>query len=509
MSFKEVKELRKEGKLQEALAMANADLEHQPDNIWNKRSMGWVIYDFAKEASSKNDFDALKQNIEKLISLNLPEDEKMLYSNFVWPIAKYLFHIGSKEDYNRQEVTTLFNLCQSIPFEKPSDNYSILLKSFLKFSHTWSSFKEFVHWWDLKNLRPEDYLKETLPNGKTVMALAEQLYIAYARKLLEGEGANPFDLNKVVNKKQVIAFLEKLDILIEKHPEYQYPAYFKAKLLLTLGSNEDVLSAFLPFAKKKKNEFWVWELMAEIFHSDPKKAIACYSKALCCKVSPEFLVKTRQHFAKILIDQKLFSEAKTEIEKAIKIRVEQGWKLPIEITNWQNEKWYPEAKDLGHNDAFYKSHISEAEVLLFHDVRPEVGIIEFVNKDKKVLNFLVSKEIHGFFKYEGLIKNPLIGDAIELRLEKRIGDEGAYYFVFSASRTLETPSSEIKKAFEGTIRKKDENDFAFVDDIFIEPSIVKGLGLTHGSFAKGFAILSYNRKKATWSWKAREIKTSK
>ncbi len=506
MSFKEVKELRKEGKLQEALAMANADLELQPDNIWNKRSLGWVIYDFAKEATSKNDFNALKQNIEKLITLNLPEDEKMLYSNFVWPIAKYLFQIGGKEDYSRQEVTTLFNLCKSIPFEKPSDNYSILLKSYLKFSHTWSLFKECIDWWGLENLRVEDYLKETLPNGKTVMALAEQVYIAYARKLLEGEGVNTFDLNKVVNKEQVTAFLEKLDVLIEKHPEYQYPAYFKAKLLLTLGSGEDVLSAFLPFAKKKKNEFWVWELMAEIFHSDINKVVACYSKALSCKVSPEFLVKTRHHFAKILLDQKLFNEAKTEIVKVVKIRVENGWKVPVEITNWQNENWFSEAKDLGHNDVFYKSHITEAEVLLFHDVKPVIGIIEFVNKDKKVLNFLVSKEIHGFFKYEGLINNPYIGEAIELRLEKRTGEEEEYYFVLSASKTIKAPSHDIKKAFEGSIRKKDDIDYAFVGDIFIEPSIVKGLGLTQGTQTKGIAILSYNRKKDAWSWKAIEIK---
>lgn len=505
MSFKEVKELRKEGKLQEALAMAIADLEVQPDNIWNKRSMGWVIYDFAKEAASKNDFNTLNQNIEKLIALNLPEEEKMLYSNFVWPIAKYLFHIGSKEDYNRQEVTTLFNLCKSIPFEKPSDNYSILLKSFLKFSHTWSSFKECVDWWGFENLRPEDYLKETMPNGKTLMALAEQVYIAYARKLLEGEGVNPFDLNKVVNKEHVTAFLEKLDLLIEKHPEYQYPAYFKAKLLLTLGTGEDVLSAFLPFAKKKKNEFWVWELMAEIFDSDINKVIACYSKALSCKVSPEFLVKTRQHFAKILVNQKFFDEAKTEIAKVVNIREENGWKVPVEITNWQNEKWFAEAKDLGNNDVFYKSRISEAEVLLFHDVKPVIGIVEFVNKDKKVLNFLVNKEIHGFFKYDGLIHNPSIGEALELRLEKRKGEEDVYYFVLTASKTFELPSHDIKKDFEGTIRKKDDIDYAFVGDIFIEPSIIKELDLTQGSQVKGVAILSYNRKKDAWSWKAIEL----
>ena len=39
MSFKEIKELRQAGKLEEALQMANQALETDPDNIWNKRSV--------------------------------------------------------------------------------------------------------------------------------------------------------------------------------------------------------------------------------------------------------------------------------------------------------------------------------------------------------------------------------------------------------------------------------------------------------------------------------------
>ena len=35
MSFKEIKELRQAGKLDEALQMANQALETEPENIWN------------------------------------------------------------------------------------------------------------------------------------------------------------------------------------------------------------------------------------------------------------------------------------------------------------------------------------------------------------------------------------------------------------------------------------------------------------------------------------------
>ena len=45
MSFKEIKDLRKAGKLDEALKMANQDLETDSDNIWNIRAAAWVYYD--------------------------------------------------------------------------------------------------------------------------------------------------------------------------------------------------------------------------------------------------------------------------------------------------------------------------------------------------------------------------------------------------------------------------------------------------------------------------------
>ena len=48
MSFKEIKELRQAGKLNEALQMANQALEADRENIWNKRGAAWVYYDLLK-----------------------------------------------------------------------------------------------------------------------------------------------------------------------------------------------------------------------------------------------------------------------------------------------------------------------------------------------------------------------------------------------------------------------------------------------------------------------------
>lgn len=49
MSFNEVKALREAGKLEEALQMAQQNLEAQSDNIWNKRAIAWVYYSTLKK----------------------------------------------------------------------------------------------------------------------------------------------------------------------------------------------------------------------------------------------------------------------------------------------------------------------------------------------------------------------------------------------------------------------------------------------------------------------------
>lgn len=266
MSFKEVKELRTTGKLSEALELAQKALEQDSTNIWNKRSLAWVYYEFIKQNSNIQQFEVFKEYLNKLLELNLPVDEKMIFDYCAYQIGKLIKSFNSSDRTDLGRLNELFVLVQTMNFSKPSEAYTFLYKMFHKFHDVWSGHIKFVDWWGFENFRNEDFLSEEY-NGKKIMSLVEQAYIAYSKKLIEGESkiVDGLILPKSIDKVKITEFLTKLDVIVESHPEYQYPPYFKAKLLLALGDNENVLSAFLPFARKKRNDFWVWDLLSEHF----------------------------------------------------------------------------------------------------------------------------------------------------------------------------------------------------------------------------------------------------
>ncbi len=503
MSFKEIKELRKAGKLDEALEMANQALEAEPENIWNKRAAAWVYYDYLKKYSQPDSFDAFKENLIKIKDLQLPEDEKMVFDNCAWQIGKLVFGLQNAKHVDYGKINELFEIIRDFHFTKPSEAYSFIYKAFHKGYQNWSKYLEFADWWDLNNLRSEDYLKEEY-NGEKIMSIAEQVYIAYSKKLLEGNPLDPLGQQRVIDKEKIQSFLTKLDSLIEKHPEYQYPPYFKAKLLLALGSDENVLSAFLPFAKQKRNDFWVWELMAEIFPNDKEIQFACYCKALSLNTPEEYLVKLRQTFAEMLIEKQMYNEAKTEIQKIIVTREKKEWKLPNQIVQWTEQEWYKSATTKKDNQGLYSSHIKKAEEIFFQDVPEELVVVEFVNDNKKMLNFVKDKQKFGFFNYSSQLDKPQIGDMLKVRFN---GDgQDGFYKILSAKKAEPNLTTDAIRRFEGILKVIPPQNFGFVDDIFIETKLIKNNNLTDGQPVDGRAIISFNKKKNNWGWKAIEIK---
>ena len=502
MSFKEIKELRQAGKLEEALQMANQALVAEPDNIWNKRAAVWVFYEFLKKYSKPDSFDAFKEYLIKIKDLQLPEAEKMVFDNCAWQIGSMVFSLQKTEPVDYGKINDLFEIIRDFHFTKPSEAYSFIYKAFHKGYQNWSRFLDFADWWNFENLRSEDYLKEEF-NGKKMMSIAEQAYIAYSKKILEGDPIDPFGQQRIIDRAKIQLFLPKLDTLIDSHPDYQYPPYFKAKLLLALGSDEDVLSAFLPFAKQKRNDFWVWELMAEIFSADKDIQFACYCKALSLKTPEDFLVKLRQTFAEMLIDKGMYSEAKTEIQKAIATRVKHEWKLPNQISHWTEQEWYNSAAVKIDNQNLYANYIKKAEEILYQDIPEELIVVEFLNENKNILNFVKDKQKFGFFNYSGHLTKPQIGDILMVRFNG--GGQELFYKILTAKKADSNLTSEAIQNFEGTLKVISSQKFGFVTDIFIEPKIIAEKQLNDGEIVKGRAILSFNKKKNEWGWKAIEI----
>ena len=541
MPAKEIKELRQTGKLDEALVMAKAELadamspiyindsltgqliDIKADLLWPKRNLSWVYYEYLKQNQSIENFDNFISYLIEIKNLQLPVEEKMLFEQLSWQIGKMVFALLKTQPVDINKGMQLFEVVKHFHFPKPTEGYSFLFKGFHKILKDSDKYIEFVDWWGLENFMPEDFQKESLPDGKEVMAIAEQAYITYTKHLLPKEilidNTNVHLLDEakqksamvffekglkiktiLFDKEKALNFLPFLSKIVDDYPQFQYPGYFNAKLLLALGDKDNMLESLLPFAKKKRNDFWVWDILSEAFSSDLDKVLACYCKALSCKSPEEMLVNLRQRMAGLLISKNLFNEAKTEIDLLVAARNTNGFKTPNDVTSWQSKEWYKNAVTKKSNIDFYKQYLPAAEALLFSDTPEETVIVEFVNSDKKMLNFIASETKFGFFKYDRFFRDVKVGDTLKVRFQG--GSNGGMHQIYTA---IKVNDDYFKKQFmkeeEGNIRIPLGKSFGFLNDIFVHPSIIKKLNLSDGSHLNGLAIKSYNQEKKLWGWK--------
>ena len=495
MPAKEIKELRQAGKLAEAYAMAKAELEADLSNIWGKRNLSWVLYAQLDELASN--LDAFIEKINEVKELDLPASEEMFFENISIVISKAARVITHEATLDINKMHRLFDAIKELSLKRNSKWFSVLFNAMHKGMKESYRYIEFADWWDFNNFRPEDFQKEKMPNGKEVMAIAEQAYIAYAKHLLPKQTHHG---EIIFNKEKAEAFLPVLSQIVEDYPQFQYPAYFNAKLLLALGNKDNMLESLLPFAKKKRNDFWVWEILAEAFSSDPEKVFACYCKALSCNSPEEMLVSLRQKMAKLLIVKNLYSEAKTEINLLVRARNEHGFKLPIEVTNWLDMDWYKTAIASKSNFGFYKTYIPVAEALLFSDIPEVTVIVDFVNSDKKMLNFIASETKFGFLKYDRFLSEVKVGDTLKVRFQGG-SNEGMHQLYTVVKVNEDALKKQFMKEVPGVVRIPTGKPFGFMDDVFIHPSLVTKYKLTDGMQFTGKAIKSYNQEKKQWGWK--------
>ena len=543
MPAKEIKELRQAGKLEEAYALAQKELRQAIDShketdveeilkskkylkelegkifdydlekasvmevllnshvIWQKRNISWVYYDHMKQNNSPENFVSFIYWLNEIKKLQLPIEEEILYEQLSWQVGKMAFSL-IKSNPNKYPDSNngihLFEAIQSFHFPKPSEGYSFLFKALHKCLKETVIYIQFADWWNFKNFRPEDFQKEKMPNGREVMSIAEQAYIAYAKHLLPKQ---EMDGSIIFNKEKTLAFLPLLEVIVENYPQYQYPGYFQAKLLLALGDNtEHVLTILLPFVKRKRNDFWAWDVLSEVYKDDEEKVHACYCKALSLRSPQEMLVNLRQRMATIFINKKLFNEAKTEIEHLSASRGKEGWSLPNIVSHWMQQEWYVAAQAKKSNIDYYTQYSHLADELLYNDKPEETVIVDFVNTDRKILNFIASETQYGFFKYERFFSDVKVGDILKVRFQAG-SNEGMHQLYTAIKVNDDAFSTQFMKEVSGVVRIPAGKLFGFMDDVFIHPSLVTKYKFIDGMQFTGKAIKSFNREKKQWGWK--------
>lgn len=406
MTSKEVFEKRKAGQVHEAYKMAQELIRENPNDSWNIKALCYCLIDLIKEASTRNDTNALRNFIAELNGLNIDQYDSILvksvnhakslgnpqtkmiaeakalskqdrhndsanayrtalrnfpndstiHEGLAWElyrVGKELFGMGKIDVFKAKQ---LLNEYIKLKNERPSRLHSLFLRYADKLiGNEGFNLVAFLRLWGLNNLTHEDYEPFQADNGKSYPSIAEKVIQHAAKDALS---------KKIVDDMRYM--LTYIDNAIDAFPENFWLIYYKAKLLLGVGENREAYEFAISIAKAKLNDYWAWNLLAEtLIDTDAEKAFSCYSKALLCKTDEKFLANVRMKFADLLIQKSFYSEAKYEIELAIKSREQEGWKLTENQLQYQSAQWYQSTMASKNNQDFYKKYIIIAETLLF------------------------------------------------------------------------------------------------------------------------------------------------
>ena len=495
----EISLLRKQGEPEKAIEKAKDCLKRNPEDLWVRKAVSWAYYDLAKKAKENNNFDDFIRQIDEILELNLPENESMIRENVSKLINGWIFNWAKNKHYPWDKINQLLKRTQKLELPKPGEAYSYVLKAYLKiFKENPLKSVEFIDWWDLKNLRIGDFEQPVFEGGKKGISLAERAYITYAKSLLN---------NTNLFSEKARDLLQTLDELIKKHPDMKYMPYYKAKILLELGNKKAFLENFIPFLKKNRNTFWVWDLLAEATEN-PEQKLSYLSKSILLNKSIDHSVKTRRNIIPLLINKGLYDAAKTEVLNVLETYKKNNWKIPRELILWQNERWFHQAKRQKSNIYLYNNLAESADNIFFENIKPEKILVTYVNKDKNLISFLKGKPDNleaGFFPYNPKINSVNKHDILEVKLQNKSGSN------FYQARILRTVSPEepfsLRKNFEGKLRLHYKG-FGFVDNVFIPSFLIQHTSLQNGQQVKGTAVLSYDMKKKKYGWSAIECKVA-
>lgn len=491
-TVKEIISMCKAGQIQEAYDTAIADKEANPTNVWTQREVGWALYYLIKADADSSNYDSLLEHLNELKTLDLltANEDNTIFESVLFSVGKYIKNNVFLNDSSAfSKLSSIFQILKDFSFI-PSRGHSFLLQCFIKFNG-WSEMADFFDWWNLNNLTPEDYVPFVTAKGNKLMTLAERAFIANSKALLQIN-----DLGRIEE------FLPKLDTLMETHPEMTYPGYFYGKLLLSLGSDEDeALKVIIPFARKKATEFWVWQLISDVFAHDQEKRLACLLRAVNCRTQENFLGKVRIKLADYYVRSQQYDKARFHIDKVTRNYVEQGWKLPPEIDNWIHEPWINNTRPNGEVSLDY---MAITNGIICEGAEKAVAVVTHV--DPK--SWRVSM-IYGYKKRLSQKLRIKVGPGAVLKISFYVEADGKPK-ILNAIKGIFSNNLDYAKIVQGVVRKREDKSFAFLrtdsQDYFITPAVVQKYHVSDGEKLKALVVYDYEKKKESWSWVCVSIK---
>ena len=542
---REVFAMRKEGALDEAYKMALELIKIQEKDDWDIKAFGWCLVDLIKRDAKSGHQQNLAHYAQQLEDLKIDPSDNILTEQRQYALklcnpsgrdilkakglSKQEKHLDSLNIYKKifksgdqsKDVQTSlaweqYHVAKTM-IEQDPPNFNgakIYLNDYLKLkiekpSLLHSRFlwladgiaKEdklnmgsFARIWKLEYLRPDDYERFRTNDGKEYSSLAE--------KVVQRASKDAFSRDAQEDLHYILPFINDC---VVRYPDNLWLKQSKAKVLMAIGRTGEALPFGLEVVKNKVNEYWAWELLGDIHQpASPKAALSCYCKALLCSKDIKFIGKVKIKLAELLVKNSSYPQAKLEIDEVVGYRIKNNQKAPKAAELLKGEPWYETETAAVSNQELYIKNASMAEELLYADLKELIGVVDNVNQEKKLLHFIVSRNIDGIIKFSDLSDKFDEGDAIAVRVSKYTGKQGTYYRALTSCRTTKAIPESLVKPFEDSVRE--ENGMGFTDSgIFIPPPMVRTHNIKSNDYVSGQAILNYNKKRSEWGWKAISI----
>ena len=368
MSYREVNELRKNDQLDEALEMANADLE-KDNSAWSYRALFWVLHDMCKQCLANEQKDQAAQLVERMKEI-LPNMEERQDSvaekqiNFLeqqlspftaiikqadqdsrdsrtvvkafndvkdivcndeiglddfqqrtagWILYRYAKHqLEEKATYN---VKLALSLYLKLKIEKPSPLHSSILRMAVELETEFKNdfkFTTFLEMWGFENFSEEDWEQFTTDDGRKLPCLVEKAIGRYCKELVDDH------INLVPDE-----FIQLIEKARNRFPRDGKLELNYARLLAVRGDIDKAVTAYRKVTERLPQPY-IWQELANIINDrEIKQAILC--KVITMQRDEQFLGDTRLRLAGQLIEDGNYASAKRELEIYYKARQERGW----------------------------------------------------------------------------------------------------------------------------------------------------------------------------------------
>jgi hypothetical protein len=258
MDSRTVFELRREGKIQEALNMALQLYQIDPDDAWNQSALAWPLIDMCKAALAQNNFTEAQKYFNQLVAIkftsvddiitsqigflkpkidinyskiqeaeNLSKNGnhklalnsmKAMFANhqlldihheaYGWVIYRYIK--AEEKNVTSLEIRSLMRDYMNLSNERPSMLHSTFLNYALNFSKEHSDFNlyNFFLLWEPKNLRLED-VSENHKDGKTYSSLISRIFKEFIDKKVQLDSKILFEKIPFLSPVKIIELLRE------------------------------------------------------------------------------------------------------------------------------------------------------------------------------------------------------------------------------------------------------------------------------------------------------------